>query len=85
MVITRALKPIHSQDHQKLCGLIRRLREEREITQSALAERLKVPQSFVSKVETGERRLDVLELRAVCAVLQMPLRKFVQMLEDELG
>lgn len=81
---TEPLKPIHSQDHQKLCGLIRRLREDKEITQSTLAERLNVPQSFVSKIETGERRLDVLELRAVCTGLQISLRKFVQMLEEEL-
>ena len=64
--------------------MIRRLREEKNVTQSALADRLGVPQSFVSKVETGERRLDVLELRTVCAGLQLPLRKFVQMLEAEL-
>lgn len=78
------MKPIHSRDHQRLCALIRRLREEKGVTQSALAERLDVPQSFVSKIETGERRLDVLELRALCAGLQVPLKKFVQMLEEEL-
>ena len=85
MIRTCLLKPIHSKDHQKLCGLIRRLREEKKITQTALADQLGVPQSFVSKVETGERRLDVLELRAVCAGLQISLKKFVQILEVDLG
>jgi len=60
------------------------LREEGEVTQQNLAERLDVPQSFVSKVETGERRLDVLELRAVCTALEVPMRRFVQLLEEEL-
>lgn len=84
MILRCALKPIYSRDHEKLCGLIRRLREEKEITQAALAERLGVPQSFVSKIETGERRLDVLELREVCTALQIPLKRFIQLLEDDL-
>jgi transcriptional regulator with XRE-family HTH domain len=84
MIGMTALKSIHSKDHQKLCGLIRRLREEQEITQLALAERLEVPQSFVSKIETGERRVDLLELKEICVALQIPLRKFVQKFEEEL-
>ena len=79
------MKAIHSRDHQKLCALLRRLREEKAITQVTLAARLDVPQSFVSKVETGERRLDILELRLVCVALDVPLRKFVQRLEEELS
>jgi len=78
------LKYIHSDGHQKLCALIRRTREEKGITQLVLADRLDVPQSFVSKVETGERRLDILELRAVCLALGVPLRRFVVLLEREL-
>jgi transcriptional regulator with XRE-family HTH domain len=79
------LKFIHSNGHQKLCDLIRRTREAKGITQIALADKLAVPQSFVSKVETGERRLDILELRAVCLALGVPLKKFVQALEKEIG
>lgn len=37
------------------------MRKAAEITQVELAERLGKPQSFVSKVERGERRLDVIE------------------------
>lgn len=79
------LKHIHSDGHQKLCDLIRRTREEKGITQLVLADRLEVPQSFVSKVETGERRLDILELRAVCFALDVPLKKFIVLLEKDLG
>lgn len=79
------LKNIHSSDHQKLCELIRRLREERGVTQQALAQKLGFPQSFVSKVETGERRLDILELRSVCLALEIPLKRFVQLLEEKIG
>jgi transcriptional regulator with XRE-family HTH domain len=58
---------------------------DQQLSQAALAARLKVPQSFVSKVETGERRLDILELRQFCRALEVPLNHFVQQLEDELG
>jgi len=79
------LKNIHSHDHKKLCDLIRTLREEKGVTQQGLADKLDVPQSFVSKIETGERRLDVLELRSVCLALDLPLKRFVQLLEEEVG
>jgi len=39
--------------------ILRRLRESKGITQSALSELLKQPQSFVSKIESGQRKLDL--------------------------
>ena len=43
-----------------------------------------VPQSLVSKIEVGERRLDLLELRAVCQALGLSLGEFVARLEKRL-
>ena len=40
------------------------------------------PQSFVSKYEIGERRLDLIELREVCAALGVPLLEFVKQFEE---
>ncbi|WP_235362820.1 helix-turn-helix domain-containing protein [Brevundimonas diminuta] len=45
------------------------MRKAAEITQVELAERLGKPQSFVSKVERGERRLDVIEFGQVAEAL----------------
>lgn len=42
-------------------NVLRRTRTERDLTQAVLAERMNRPQSFVAKVEVGERRLDVVE------------------------
>lgn len=39
------------------------------LTQEEVARRLRRPQSFVSKYETGERRLDIVELMEVAEVL----------------
>ena len=43
-----------------------------------------LPQSFVSKFESGERRLDVLELRQVCQILGVSLEQFAARLEDSI-
>ena len=77
-------KSIHSPSQEKLLVLLRRLRMDAGMTQEQLAAKLKRPQSFVSKIEAGERRLDVIELREVCNVLGIPLQKFVQEFEKAL-
>lgn len=46
-------------------------RAENNLTQSDVAERLGKPQSFVSKYENGERRLDVIEFLEVCDALSV--------------
>ena len=65
--------------------LLREAREEANLTQVELAERLKQSQSFVSKCERGERRLDLIQLRTMCQVLGISLTDFVNRLERELG
>ncbi|MBI2764715.1 MAG: helix-turn-helix transcriptional regulator [Chloroflexi bacterium] len=52
---------------------IRAARQQRGITQKNLARSIGKPQSFMSKVENGERRLDVVELLEVAEVLGVPL------------
>lgn len=61
-------------------AFLRRLREARQqanLTQAEVAERLGKPQSFVSKVETGERRLDFIEVAELAAIYRVPLDFFV--------
>jgi transcriptional regulator with XRE-family HTH domain len=68
----------------QLQALLKEVRNESGLRQADLAERLDQPQSFVSKYESGERRLDVLELRQVCEVLGISLQQFVTRLEERL-
>lgn len=56
-------------------------RVSRGITQGDLAIKLKSTQSFVSKVERGERRLDVLELRKWCKAIGVEFTKFVKSID----
>ncbi len=64
-----------------LLALLRQIRQEAGLRQEDLAERLGRPQSFVSKYETGERGLDVVELYDVCAACGISLSKFASRLE----
>jgi transcriptional regulator with XRE-family HTH domain len=54
-------KSLHSPEHAALCRLLLAARRKAGLTQQIVAKRLKRPQSFVAKIEGGERRLDVLE------------------------
>jgi transcriptional regulator with XRE-family HTH domain len=79
-------KSIYSAEYQRLCSLLRQLRHEAGLTQVQVAARLGVPQSFVSKYESGERRLDVVELGHVAGVLGVSLRDVLDRLDgQELG
>jgi transcriptional regulator with XRE-family HTH domain len=71
-------------DTQALAQMIRREREKAGVTQSELAVRIGVPQSFVSKCETGERRIGMLDVRSICNALGVPLGEFTDRLEKAL-
>ena len=61
--------------------LLERLREARiasGLTQVEVAHRLGKPQSYVSKCESGERRMDVLELAAFAKLYRTPLASFTR-------
>ncbi|MFB9902884.1 helix-turn-helix domain-containing protein [Allokutzneria oryzae] len=62
-------KSIYSADYRRLCALLHTLRTEAGLTQVQVAAKLNVPQSFVSKYESGQRRLDVIELGRVAHAL----------------
>jgi transcriptional regulator with XRE-family HTH domain len=68
----------------RLQSLLREIRLAAGLRQADLAKRLDQPQSFVSKYETGERRLDILELRVICQALGLSLTEFASRLEDAL-
>ncbi|HIC2830924.1 TPA: helix-turn-helix domain-containing protein, partial [Enterobacter hormaechei] len=50
---------VYSEEYQLVINALKKARKEKGITQAQLAEALGKPQSFIAKVESGERRLDV--------------------------
>jgi transcriptional regulator with XRE-family HTH domain len=63
-------KSIHTPLSKRLCHLLARYRKTAGLTQTELATAIHRPQSFVSKVELGERRIDVIELIELLSALR---------------
>lgn len=72
-------RSIHQHDYQTLLSLLRDLRTGRGMTQVDLGLALGNTQTFVSKIERGERRIDVVEFVELCEAMQVdPVAAFKQ-------
>jgi len=74
-------KSIHSARYAIFLKVFRDARERAGLTQVQLARKFGETQTFVSKCERGERRIDVIELRTLCRAIGIDLKKFVATLE----
>ncbi len=70
-------KSIHTALYKRLRQLLVSYREKGEMTQSELAAAIGKPQSFISKVESGERRLDIVELIQILNALHADPGEFI--------
>ena len=64
-------KSSFSSEYKLFCRLLRAARVDAGLAQEAVAKRLNRPQSYVSKYEAGERRLDVIEFLRVARALKI--------------
>lgn len=67
----------------RLANVLRTARQEANLRQVDIAERLGVPQSYVSKYESGDRSLTLFELEALARVLGLPLIEIVRRFEEK--
>ena len=77
-------KSIHSHLYHQVIGCLRGKREKLGITQVQLADLLKVNQTFISRVETCDRRLDIIELHHICQVLDVSFVDFIQEVDRDI-
>lgn len=78
-------KSIYSPEQAALVRLLREKRKEAGLSQLEVAKRLSRSQSFVSKYESGELRLDLVELSLVCRALGMSLSSLVRQYERRIN
>jgi transcriptional regulator with XRE-family HTH domain len=78
-------KTLYSRPNEVFVSLLRDMRMARRMRQSDLAHRLGRSQAIVSRVESGERRLDVVELVAWLHALDTDLLTFATQLDVRLG
>jgi len=74
-------KTIHSPASQTFCSLFREERQKAHLSQEGLAEKLNKPQSFVAKIERGERRVDLVEFMTIAHAMEIDPVKFVRKLQ----
>lgn len=68
---------IHSQEYQDLIDRLVKARKDAGLTQKEVAKLLNKPQSYISKVETYQRRLDILELKEFASIYKCTLSEFI--------
>ena len=73
---------VWDDQNRLLQELLRNLRKEAGLTQLQLADLLDRPQSYVSKYEMGERKLDLLEIRSIAICCGSNLHKFIFKFEE---
>ncbi len=78
-------KGIFTFRQQKLLRLLKKLREDANLSQKQLAECINRSQSFVSKYENGELRLDLLELYEICEATGASLQEFIKQFEEDIN
>ena len=74
-------KSIFTKEYRTFLELLIQMRQTKNITQSALAKKLKKPQSYVSKYESAERRLDIIETMNIVKVFNISLSDFCKKFE----
>jgi len=78
------VRSVFSAGYQRFRKLLVQERKRAGLTQAALATRLDRPQSFVSKYELGERRIDVIELLEIAKALEIEPERFILRLRRSL-
>ncbi|MBU0723107.1 helix-turn-helix domain-containing protein [Patescibacteria group bacterium] len=70
-------KSIYSKEYKKTIEKLKRARIEVGLKQEEVAEKLKKPQSYISKIERGERRIDIAELQDLAKIYKKEINFFV--------
>ena len=71
-------KSIYTKEYKSVIGKLKKARLEAGLKQAEIAKKLVEPQSYISKIERGERRIDVTELKKLADIYEKPIDYFVK-------
>ena len=71
------MRHVYSSRYQKFLEKLKQARLDAGLSQVEVAEKLDKPQSYVSKCESGERRVDVVELQDFAEIYKKPIEFFL--------
>ena len=72
------VKAIYSKEHRSLVERLRTARKERGLDQEDVAKLLGVTQSYISKIESGQRRIDIVQLKRFAKVYKKKMEFFIK-------
>ena len=71
-------KSVYSKDYKNIIERLKTARIEAGLAQQEVADKLGKPQSYISKIESGERRLDVAEMKKFAQIYKKPADYFLK-------
>ncbi len=71
-------KALHTDGYGRFKNRLKEARKQSGLTQTEVAEKLGLPQSYVSKVESGERRVDAVELERLAKIYGKSINYFLK-------
>ena len=71
-------KSVYTNDYKEIINCLKQARIIAGFSQQAVADKLGKPQSYVSKIESGERRLDVSEIKKFAIIYKKEISFFIK-------
>lgn len=72
-------KVIYSKEHKYLVEQLKKARQEAGLEQKEVAKLLSKTQSYISKIESGQRRIDVVQLKEIARVYKKSISYFMKL------
>ena len=70
-------KTIHTEEYKKISAKLKKARIDVGLTQLDVSQKLNKPQSYISKAENGEQRIDILELKMFAKLYNKDIKYFL--------
>jgi len=71
-------KTIRTSEYKQVVERLKQARLDVGLTQKEVSEKIKKPQSYVSKVEAGEQRVDIIELKVFAVLYKKNINFFIK-------
>ena len=71
-------KTIYSEEHKYTVEQLKKARHDSNMDQLAVAKSLNKTQSYISKIESGQRRIDIVELKKFSRLYKKPIKYFLK-------
>lgn len=71
-------KSVYTKDYEEIINRLNQARIDAGFSQQVVADKLGKPQSYISKIESGERRLDVAEIKKFAEIYKKGISYFIK-------